>query len=235
MLLFRRGGVPEFFVAPRPGPRRQPRTSAARAFVISLRKQNHSVYEISDALKAKGLPLSSTAVREVLREKGFRRLPRRLDEERPSAPRPTGEAVADVRAFRLESRSFSTPCGGLFLFVPDLVRLGIDQLAGAAPLPGTTMIPAGHARRATLALKLWFIERKRHAMPLAADQGLALFSGLNVTPKRSYLAEYSSRFAHAKTMKLIAGWHDLVADDKLFSEESFNLDFHSVPITASIP
>ena len=232
---FRRGAVAEFFAAPRPGPRTQPKKSAAREIIVSLRKQNHSVYEISDALKEKGLALSSTAVREVLRDEGFARLPRRLDEERPSVPRPTVEPVADVRRFNLQPRSFTTACGGLFLFVPDLVRLRVDALAASAQLPGTEMIPAGHALRAALALKLWSIERKSHVMPLAADQGLALFSGLNATPKRSYLSEYSSRFAHSKTMKLIAGWHDHVAGDSLFSAESFNLDFHSVPYYGEHP
>ena len=232
---FRRGRLPEFFTTPRPGPRSQPRKSPARELVISLRKQNHSVYEISDALKEKGLSLSSTAVREVLREEGFARLPRRLDEERPSAPRPTVEAVADVRTFSLESRSFTTECGGLFLFVPDLVRVEFDRLVASSKLPGSKMIPAGHALRASLALKLWSIERKSHVMPLAADEGLALFSGLNATPKRSYLSEYSSRFAHSKTMKLIAGWHDHMAGDKLFSAQSFNLDFHSVPYYGEHP
>ena len=232
---FRRGAVAEFFAAPRPGPRTQPKKSAAREIIVSLRKQNHSVYEISDALKEKGLALSSTAVREVLRDEGFARLPRRLDEERPSVPRPTVEPVADVRRFNLQPRSFTTACGGLFLFVPDLVRLRVDALAASAQLPGTEMIPAGHALRAALALKLWSIERKSHVMPLAADQGLALFSGLNATPKPSYLSEYSSRFAHSKTMKLIAGWHDHVAGDSLFSAESFNLDFHSVPYYGEHP
>ena len=232
---FRRGAVAEFFAAPRPGPRTQPKKSAAREIIVSLRKQNHSVYEISDALKEKGLALSSTAVREVLRDEGFARLPRRLDEERPSVPRPTVEPVADVRRFNLQPRSFTTACGGLFLFVPDLVCLRVDALAASAQLPGTEMIPAGHALRAALALKLWSIERKSHVMPLAADQGLALFSGLNATPKRSYLSEYSSRFAHSKTMKLIAGWHEHVAGDSLFSAESFNLDFHSVPYYGEHP
>jgi hypothetical protein len=225
---FRRN-PPEFFAAPRPGPRLQPRKSAARDLAVRLRKQNHSIYEISAALKEAGRPLSSTAVREVLREEGFARLPRRLDEERMAMPRPTVEAVADVRQFSLDTRSFMTPCGGLFLFLPDLVRLQIDKLAASAQLPGSRMIPAAHALRASLALKLWSIERKSHVMPLAADEGLALFSGLNATPKRSYLSEYSSRLSHAKTMKLIATWHDLVAGDKLFDAESFNLDFHSVP------
>ena len=226
---------PEFFAAPRPGPRLQPRKSAARDLAVKLRKQNHSIYEISAALKEAGHPLSSTAVREVLREEGFARLPRRLDEERRAEPRPTVEAVADVRQFSLYTRSFTTPCGGLFLFLPDLVRLHIDRLAASAQFPGSRMIPAAHALRASLALKLWSIERKSHVMPLAADQGLALFSGLNATPKRSYLSEYSSRLSHAKTMKLIAIWHDVVAGDKLFDAESFNLDFHSVPYYGDHP
>ena len=64
---------------------------------------------------------------EVLKEEGFVALPRRLDEERPEGPRPTIEPVADVREFSLVPRTFSTRCGGLFLFVPDLVRLGLSH------------------------------------------------------------------------------------------------------------
>ena len=232
---FRRAKDWEFFVAPRPGPREQPKKSAARELIISLRKQNHSVYEISEALEAKGQQLSSTAVREVLREEGFARLPRRLDEERPQSPRPTIEAIADVKSFSLSPRSFTTACGGLFLFIPDLVRLRVGELADEAKLPGSKMIPAAHALRAALALKLWSVERKSHVMALAADQGLAFFSGLNATPKRSYLSEHSSRVAHAKTMKLVAAWHEHVAGDSLFKGNSFNLDFHSVPYYGEDP
>jgi len=94
---------------------------------VRLRKQNHSVYEISDALKEQQCPLSPTAVREVLKQEGFAPLPRRLDDERPQGPRPTIEAVADVRQMSLAPRTFTTTCGGLFLFVPDLVRLHLDS------------------------------------------------------------------------------------------------------------
>jgi hypothetical protein len=62
-----------------------------------------------------------------------------------------------------------------------------------AKLPGSRMIPAGHVRRASLAPKLWSIERKTHVMAPVADEGLALFCGLNAMPKKSFLAEYSSR------------------------------------------
>ena len=232
---FRRDPAPAFFaVAPR-GPRTQPKKAAAHALVIALRKRNYSVYDISAALKEQQVALSPTAVRELLAAEGFAPLPRRLDDERPVRPRPTVEPVADARAFSLAPRQFVTHCGGLFLFVPGLALLQLDAVAKAARLPGSRMIPVGHALRATLALKLWAIERKSHVMALVADEGLAFFSGLNVTPKKSYLAEYSSRIDHAMTTKLLAAWQDHVGGDRLFPGRSFNLDFHSVPYYGEHP
>jgi hypothetical protein len=227
---FRRNPDPQFFVSPSFGPREQPKKSKAHDLVVALRKQNRSVYEIAEALKERAMPLSPTAVRELLRAEGFAPLPRRLDEERPARPGPTVEPVADVREFSLHAGArFVTRCGGLFLFLPELVRLQLDNLASAARLPGSMMIPPAHALRAALALKLWSIERKSHVMALVADPGLALFCGLNVIPKKSYLCEYSSRLDHARTTSLLAAWHRAVANDALFAGESFNLDFHSVP------
>jgi len=54
---FRRDLNPIFFVSTRPGPRSQPKKSAARDLIVRLRKQNHSVYEISEALKEQKCPL----------------------------------------------------------------------------------------------------------------------------------------------------------------------------------
>jgi transposase len=232
---FRRDASPTFFLAAPRGPRTQPKKSAARDAIIDLRKQNYSVYEISETLMERGLGLSPTAVREVLKTEGFAALPRRLDEDRPDRPRPLIEAVADVRAFSLAPRRFTTRCGGLFLFLPDLVRLQLDTLATAARLPGSKMIPATHALRASLALKLWSLERKRHIMAVVTDEGLALFSGLNVTPKKSYLSEYSSRVDPRNTSQLLAAWHAAVTGDHLFDGMSFNLDFHSVPYYGAHP
>lgn len=232
---FLRDPKPAFFLSPRTGPRSQPKKSVARSLVISLRKQNHSVYEISQTLKEQNLPLSPTAVREVLKAEGFAALPRRLDEERRQRPQPTVEPVADARAFSLAPRKFFTRCGGLFLFLPELARLEPDQLAQAAHLPGSRMIPPAHALRSCLALKLWSIERKSHVMALAADEGLALFSGLNATPKKSYLSEYSSRITPRQTDRLLAAWHDQLAGCKLLDGSSFNLDFHSVPYYGQDP
>jgi hypothetical protein len=222
---FRRDPDPRFFISPPPGPREQPKKAKAHDLVIALRKQNHSVYEIAAALQERALPLSPTAVREVLRAEGFAALPRRLDEERPAQLGPTVEP----------GTQFATRLGGLFLFLPDLVRLAVETLAVAAKLPGSQMIPAPHALRAALALKLWSIERKSHVMALVADPGLALFCGLNAMPKKSYLSEYSSRLDHARTTSLLAAWHRAVAHDALFPGTSFNLDFHSVPYYGEDP
>jgi len=231
---FRRGDLPEFFAATRPGRRDQPKKSRAHHQIVALRKRNYSIYEISQTLKEQGMALSATAVREVLAAEGFAPLPRRLDEERPVRVGPNAQAVANVGDFVLSPREFTTRMGGLFLFVPDLVRLESDALAQAAKLPGSRMVPSAHALRASLALKLWAIERKSHIMALVADEGLALFCGLNAMPKKSFLSEYSSRITPHKVARLLALWHAQVTGD-LFAGESLNLDFHSVPYFGEHP
>ena len=226
---FRRGDVPEFFTIAHPGPKAQPKKNRAREQIVALRKRNYSVYEISQTLKEQGMVLGATAVREVLAEEGFAPLPRRRDDERPIRIGPRAEAVADVRHFVLAPHEFITRVGGLFLFIPDLVRLNGDALARNAKLPGSSMIPATHALRASLALKLWSIERKSHIMALVADEGLALFCGLNAMPKKSFLSEYSSRITPKKVSQLLSCWHEQLIGERIVSGQSLNLDFHSVP------
>jgi transposase len=232
---FRRDPNPTFFVSPSRGARAQPKKSSARERVVALRKRNYSVYDISEALKEDQIILSPTAVGEILKEEGFAPLPRRLDQERPQRPHPTIEPVADVRTFSLAPGSFCTRLGGLFLLLPSLVHLKVPELASATRLPGSKMIPAEQALLASLVLKLWSIERKSHIMALVADPGLALFCGLNSFPKKSYLSEYSCRIGHDKTVALLAAWHQRIQGESLFSGDSFNLDFHSVPYYGEHP
>ena len=97
---FRQNPQRPFFIQPRKGPHRAPKRDPVRDQVIAMRKQNLSIYDISETLKAEGQSLSPVTVSLILKEEGFARLPRRLDDERPDTPRPTAAAVADVR--RLE-------------------------------------------------------------------------------------------------------------------------------------
>ncbi len=204
--------------------------------MVTLREQNHSFYEISRALKEHCTPLSPTAVREVLREEGLAPLPQRCGDERLERLGPTAEPVADVREFALlPGTRFTTRCGGLVLFLQELVRLQLEELASGAKLPGSKMIPASHALRRALAFKLWSIERKSHVMAFVTDPGLALFFGLNVVPKKSYLYEYSSHVERERIARLLQAWHRAVTADALFDARSFNLDFHSVPYHGAHP
>jgi len=231
---FRRDLQPEFFITPKHGPQARPQKDPAKETIIELRKQNYSVYEISDALKEAGMGLSPTGVREVLKEEGFAPILRRKRQDIPEKPSPKVEAVADARAFEIPYGEFDTSCGGLFLFIHDLVRLGICELAAEAQLPGSKMIPDEHALRSCLALKLWSIERKSHVMSLVSDPGLALFTGLNAMQK-SFLSEYSSKVEHKKVLKLLGKWHGHLQSEGFFTEQSFNLDFHSVPYYGEDP
>jgi Transposase DDE domain len=218
-----------FFLQPHKGPHRAPKRDPVRDQVIALRKQNFSIYDISETLKAEGHRLSPVTISLLLKEEGFARLPRRADNERPDTPRPTAATVADVRRLDLRPRQLRTKFGGLFLFLPSLATLPFDQLLGEAGLPGSKKIPAAHAMRALLALKLFGNARHSHVMSAVFDEGLALFAGLNVMPKRAFLTEYSCRIDPACYPVLMRRWHDATSTLGLQHGVSFDLDFHTIP------
>jgi hypothetical protein len=218
-----------FFLQSHKGPHRAPKRDPVRDQVVALRKQNFSIYDISETLKAEGRRLSPVTISLLLKEEGFARLPRRADDERPDTPRPMAAAVADVRRLDLRPRQLRTKFGGVFLFLPYLAALPFDQLLDEAGLPGSQKIPAAHAMRALLALKLFGNARHSHVMSAVCDEGLALFAGLNVTPKRAFLTEYSCRIDPACYPVLMRLWHDATSTLGLPHGVSFDLDFHTIP------
>jgi transposase len=226
---FRQHPDRDFFLPSTRGPHAAPKKDAARETIIRLRKQNLSIYDISRALAHDGLAYSAVSVAQVLKEEGFTRLPRRRDEERPPGVRPTAADVADVRALDLQPRQFRTQFGGLFLFLPFLAQVPFDRILSRAGLPGSEMIPAGCALRALLGLKLFGSARHSHVMSSVLDEGLALFAGLNVIPKRSFLTEYSCRIDPDCYPKLTRLWFDAVTPLGLEQSSSFDLDFHTIP------
>jgi hypothetical protein len=194
-----------------------------------LRKQNLSIYDISQALTKEVEPVSPVAVSLILKEEGFARLPRRQDEERLGGTRPTAAAIAHVAALDLSPRRFRTRFGGLFVFVPALVAADLDRILQRAGFPGSRKVPAAHAIRSLLALKLFGTARHSHVMSYVFDEGLALFAGLNVIPKRSFLTEYSCRVHPDSHRKLMRLWFDAVSQMGLARGASFDLDFHTIP------
>ena len=218
------------FFAPAPRQGRPPgKQKRLRQQVIALRKQNLSVHDISRALARDGQTLSPAAVAAILKEEGFAKLPRRGDDERPNRPQPIVAEIADVRRLDLTPRHFRTQFGGLFLFLPWLVAVDWDAILGRSGFPGSRMIPAACAVRSLLALKLFGDARHSHVMSAVLDEGLALFTGLNVIPKRSFLTEYSCRIAPTCYPVLMRDWFDTVSRLGLRWGTSFDLDFHTIP------
>jgi hypothetical protein len=219
----------EFFVPPRRGPKASPKSDPLRARVIALRKRNLSIYDISDALAEEGQRLSPGAVSIILKEEGFAKLPRRRDEERPPAARATAAEIADACKLDLSPTHFRTRFGGLFLLLPYLAAVPLDEMLADADFPGSTMVPAGHAVRSLLALKLFGNARHSHVMDHVFDRGLALFAGLNAIPKRAFLTEYSCRVDPRSYPVFMARWFDAVDKLGLQRGTSFDLDFHTIP------
>jgi hypothetical protein len=214
----------------RPAPARDP----VRELAVAMRKRNLSVYDMQRELAEAGRRISINALTVLLREEGFARLPRRRDEDRPAAVQPDSAAVADVRRLDLSPRSFRTTTAGLFLFVPLLEGIDLRRVVQAGHLPGSKMIPAEQAVRTLLALKLLGTERKSHVMNLLFDPAIALFAGLNVVPKRSYLAAYSSRVDHRANLRLMDAWFEQVEGVGLPHGSSLDLDFHTVPANTAV-
>jgi len=226
---FRQAPRRPFFLPPTKGPHHAPKSDPWRLKIVQARKQNLSIYDISRLLQEQGHRLSPVSIAHLLKEEGFARLPRRAEEERPSHPQPETAPVADARLLDLSTRQFRTQFGGLFLFVPYLSALPWDQILEQSQFPGTQQIPAAHAMRSLLGLKLYGSARHSHVMSEVFDPGLALFAGLNCIPKRSFLTEYSCRIHPPSYPKLMHRWFDGARQLGLPRGESFDLDFHTIP------
>ena len=230
---FKRSPDRAFFLTNPPGPKlssSRPGGQHRDARIVELRqKLRLSVAEIEDRLQAEGLPASSKTVLKVLRAHGFGKLSRRSPQQLEQAVRPADAPAADRQLLDLAPRRFRTAFGGLFLFLPLLARLDLDSLLADCSLPGSAALPAGCAFRSLLALKLWGVSRHSHVMAHVFDEGLALFAGLNVPPKRSSLSEYSCRVDPRQLPRLTRRWVGAAHALGLPCGESFDLDFHTIP------
>jgi hypothetical protein len=137
--------------------------------------------------------------------------------------------VADVRRLDLTPRHVRTKFGGLLLFLPWMVSAELPMLLTRSGFPGSKIVPAPCAMRSLLALKLFGNARHSHVMSAVLDEGLALFAGLKVVPRRSFLTEYSCRVAPACYPEPMLEWFDAVSRLGLKWGTSFDLDFHTIP------
>ena len=91
------------------------------------------------------------------------------------------------------------------------------------------MIPADAALLSLLALKLLRKERLSHIDDYNVDEGLGLFAGLNVLPKKSFATDYSYRTQRCQQEKLLGSWVKKLSPILLPEAKAFSLDFHPIP------
>ena len=118
---------------------------------------------------------------------------------------------------------------GVFLFLPLLAKLGFDRLVRKAGYPGTQMVPADAALLSLLALKLVRKERLSHIDDFNLDEGLGLFAGLNVLPKKTFATDYSYRTQRPQQQRLLGEWVKKLSPLLLPQVQAFSLDFHPIP------
>lgn len=140
--------------------------------------------------------------------------------------------MADRQALILSSEEplrLRTRAAGIFLFVPLLIQMGFDSLVHQASYPGTKMIPADAALLSLLAMKLLRKERLSHINDYNVDEGLGLFAGLNVLPKKSFATDYSYRTQRQHQEQLLGSRVKKLSPILLPQAKSFSLDFHPIP------
>jgi hypothetical protein len=224
-----RAGRAAFFIDSRPGPKGPSKAARVRDRVLELRAEDRSVTEIANALGVEGTPVSAQTVWAILEAEGLERL-----ERRPAAQRGVpASRLAPVKARAIPEwpAGLSLDCdhAGLFLLVPGIVELGLDELAGSCGYPSTKALDAWHSLGTLLLAKCARKPRVSHTHALADDEGLGLLLGLTALPKATHLTSYSYRVRRTSNEQLLTGVTRRLRELGLATgEQGFNLDFHAI-------
>ena len=222
-----------FFVEPPKGRRPRPGTPSARKRLRELRQQGLSVVSIARQLAREKCPVSQAHVARLLVADGFPPLRGRGVPTPPGGPARDGSEVpqvADVHALDLTpQRVVATQTAGLFLFIPDLLSLRIDEAVARAGYPGSKMVPPVQALLGLLVGKLLGKRRISHIDDLNFDAGAGYFAGLNVLPKTTYATDYSYKTQRGMNERFIDALVARLPEEGRGRGKDFYLDFHAIP------
>jgi transposase len=224
-----RAGRTEFFIDPKPGPKRSPAKDAVRDRVIELRQtRGLSIDEIATVLAREGTALNRTGISEIIAAEGLPRMWRRPAAERGVPVVRDRLPRAGLADFDQLPEKFDTRFAGLLLTVPDLVALDLPALVTAAGYPGTREIPAISYVASLVATKLVALRRIGHVDDIATDQGAGLFAGLSTIPKTTALRTYSYRLDHPRQQRFLAALSKAMVAHGQIDGADFDLDFHAI-------
>jgi len=131
----------------------------------------------------------------------------------------------------LEPFTLDCPVAGVFFFLPYIIESGVVDLVKQCRLPESSDLDATHACLSMLLLKLMSSERLSHIKTYDHEPALALFAGLNVLPKSTYMSTYSCRTSET----LLSQFQSEIVSQftqvypTFYDADYINLDFHSIP------
>ncbi|ODS31583.1 MAG: putative orf [Candidatus Scalindua rubra] len=136
--------------------------------------------------------------------------------------------ISDIKLFA-ERKEVSTTFGGVFLFLPLIRQLRLDELFRADGFRSTKAIPSISYLLSYLALKLLGKDRVCHIDDFGFDYGLGVFAGLNALPKSASISGYTYRHSARVIRKLLNGFIKRLHLEGYIKGRNINLDFHVIP------
>lgn len=201
--------------------------------IYQLRKHNISAKDIAQKIAEGGYKISTRTVERILEQAGFSKLKRRTQAERglTQKAQQLPERASAIDFETLKPFTVDLPVAGVFFFLPYILESGVLNIVNECPLPTSSAINATQANLTMLLLKLIGNERLSHINNYNHEPGLALFAGLTILPKSSYITSYSCRTSEALLIqfqeKVISNFQNIYPD--FYQSTYINLDFHSIP------
>jgi transposase len=197
--------------------------------IISLRKQYLSVPDIKSVLDSSNINVSEKYILIILKKEGFARLPRRSKEQKHKLVFSNNiiEAPKSVKLI-FENEDITSQSTAILLFIPYVIKLGIDKIITNSKYPETSSINRLSSILCFLALKVNDIRRYCTDDLWCMDRGLGLFAGLNVLPKVAWYSSYSSSTTRTMNIEFLRELNKVWHENNLLSD-TVNMDFSSIP------
>jgi hypothetical protein len=202
-----------------------------RQKIKAWRENNMSAAEIAHSLSDEGHEVSIRTIERVLREEGYKKLPRRsllkigMTVKGATIP----DKAQTITLADLEGHRFISDRAGIFLFAPFISQFDFDRIVQRAGLPGSKVVPAKSYLLSFLSLKLLGMERYSHAADYSFDPVMGASAGLGVLPKCTALSTYSYSLDEVHIQRLQQEFVTQVQQLHLYDGTYVNLDFHTIP------
>jgi len=132
---------------------------------------------------------------------------------------------------QVDEYRFECQVGGIYYFIPYLLKTNLYDLILESSLPETTKLSRINSVFSILALKLIGHERLSRITEYSLDTGFGFFAGLNVPPKSTTTSTYSYLIDKESVDSFL--FEFISSMNKNYSQfyqgETINLDFHSIP------